>query len=279
MRLCLSKYPGTYASPEEWVAGLQTHGLSAAGCPVDETAGARLVQEYRQAAQENDIVIAEVGAWSNPISENPQEREAAFRRCVMRLALADAIGARCCVNIAGSKSAKWDGPHADNFSQRVFEEIVACVRRIIAEAGPKRAVYSLEPMPFMPPDSAHSYLQLIAAVNSPRFGVHFDPVNIVSSPRLYYENGAMIEEFVGLLGPRIASCHLKDIALGEGLTVHLSEVPPGEGGLDMAAYLRCLAALPPDLPLMIEHLQTDGQYEKAARHVRAVAHNAGVAIR
>jgi hypothetical protein len=47
-------------------------------------------------------VIAEVGTWSNPISPNEKQRNAAIKKCRDQLALAERIGASCCVNIAGS---------------------------------------------------------------------------------------------------------------------------------------------------------------------------------
>ena len=53
-------------------------------------------------------VVAEVGAWSNPLSPDETTRTAAVELCKRRLALADRVGARCCVNIAGSRSENWD---------------------------------------------------------------------------------------------------------------------------------------------------------------------------
>jgi len=44
---------------------------------------------------------------SNPLSSDEQTRRTAIARCQAMLALADAIGARCCVNIAGSRGEKW----------------------------------------------------------------------------------------------------------------------------------------------------------------------------
>ena len=67
---------------------------------------------YVRAAREADIVIAEVGAWSNPISPDEGTRQQAIRHCQEQLALADRVGARCCVNIAGSRSPDWAGPDA-----------------------------------------------------------------------------------------------------------------------------------------------------------------------
>ena len=53
-----------------WVASIKAHGYSAAYCPIGPEADDATVRDYRNAARENNIVIAEVGAWSNPISPN-----------------------------------------------------------------------------------------------------------------------------------------------------------------------------------------------------------------
>ncbi|HHN46545.1 MAG TPA: sugar phosphate isomerase/epimerase, partial [Planctomycetes bacterium] len=96
--------------PGEWAAALKALACRAAYCPIDETAAPDDVRAFAAAADTADIVIAEVGAWSNPISPDAAERRRAVELCQKRLALADVIGARCCVNIAGSRGRKWDGP-------------------------------------------------------------------------------------------------------------------------------------------------------------------------
>ena len=123
----------------------------------------------------------------------------------------------------------------------------------------------------MYPDSAESYARLVAAADRPAFAVHFDPVNLVASPQIYARNGDMIREFVNRLGPRIRSCHAKDIRLLEKLTVHLDEVRPGAGGLDYRAFLSSVARLHPDTPVMLEHLSSEDDYDLAAAYLREAA--------
>ena len=61
--------------------------------------------------------------------------------------------------------------------------------------------------------------------------------------------------------------------------MHLSEVRPGLGALDYAAFLQELDRLEPDTPLMLEHLKTDEDYRLAADYVRSVARRTGIRIR
>ncbi len=268
----------SYDGPEAWVENLIDRGYTAAYCPVDASADDYTVRAYAEAALAADIVIAEVGAWSSPLSPDPGVRRAALTKCKEQLALADRIGARCCVNIAGSRGDSWDGPHPDDLTEATFGLIVETVREIIDAVRPTRTHYTLETMPWMYPDSADSYLSLLEAIDRPRFAVHLDPTNLVSSPQRYFNTGALIRDCFAKLGPLIKSCHAKDIRLGESFMVHLDEVRPGLGNLDYPVFLREISRLPADTPLMLEHLATEEEYRLAAGHIRAVGAGIGVAV-
>ena len=94
---------GDLSDPGRWVAALATAGYGAAYCPFEDGADEAAVDEYREAARVANIVISEVGAWSNPLSRDEKTRREALSLCQRRLDLAERIGARCCVNIAGSR--------------------------------------------------------------------------------------------------------------------------------------------------------------------------------
>ncbi len=156
--------------------------------------------------------------------------------------------------------------------------IVETVRGVIDEVKPTRTFYTLETMPWMYPDSADSYLALMKAIDRDRFAVHLDPVNLVNCPARCFRTAALLEECFEKLGPHIKSCHAKDIALGDTLTVHLDEVRLGTGMMDYGVYLRELAKLDPNTPLMLEHLPDEDEYDKAAEHIRTVAEREGIEL-
>lgn len=265
-----------YEDPETWAAAVHAKGYRAAYCPVQLGEASATIQAYRAAAATHDIIIAEVGAWSNPLSPDPAIRQAALEKCKASLALADQIGARCCVNIVGSRGEKWDGPSPDDLTQATFDLIVETVREIIDAVRPRQSYYTLETMPWMYPDSVDSYLSLIEAIDRPRCAAHFDPVNLINSPQRYFRNSDLIRDFVAKLGPYIRSCHVKDIALDKKLTVHLDEVRPGLGELDHVTLLRTVKTLDADLPLMLEHLPNESEYDLAAAHIRTLAQSEGI---
>ena len=266
-----------YAGPEEWAREARLLGYRAAPLPIDCQAG-ESAEEYRKAAAAADIVIAEVGAWGNPISPDDAVRAEAIAFAQRQLALADRIGARVCVNIAGSRGEQWDGPHPDNFSDDAFALIVDSVREIIDAVKPTRTCYALETMPWAMPDSADAYLRILSAVDRPQLAVHFDPVNMIASPRTFYRNADLIRDFVSKLGPYIRNAHAKDIELGSRLTVHLSETIPGQGELDYGVFLTELNKLDPELTLIIEHLNTPEQYAQAYSFIKDEAYRANVPL-
>ncbi len=144
------------------------------------------------------------------------------------------------------------------------------MREIIDAVKPRRTCYTLEPMPWMYPNTADSYLDLLQAVDREAFAVHLDPVNIITSPVDYYRTGEIIREWFGKLGPRIKSCHAKDILLEGQLTVHLNEKRPGLGNLDYKTYLEC-AGRYPELPVMMEHMDRHEDAVLAAEYIRGLA--------
>jgi sugar phosphate isomerase/epimerase len=265
-------------NPREWAEAVRQKGYRAAYCPIGADSAPQVVSAYAAAAQEEDLVIAEVGAWSNPLASDAAEREKAIAHCQQQLALADAIGAVCCVNIAGSRGTLWDGPHAENFSDETFEMIVWVVRTIIDAVKPRRAFYTLEPMPWIFPDSPESYLDLIRAIDRTQFAAHLDPVNWINSPRRYFHNAAFLKECFSMLGPYIKAVHAKDILLSDQLTTHLDEVRPGLGFLDYRVFLTEMSRLPADTPIMLEHLRLEEEYDASAAYVRSTAQALGITL-
>jgi sugar phosphate isomerase/epimerase len=265
---------------EGWAAAVKRLGYSAAYCPVGEKADDATVRAYADAAAAADIVIAEVGAFgNNPISPDDATRKAGLEKCKARLALADRIGARCCVNCSGSRAKGWASPHPENLTDDIFALVVDSVREIVDDVKPTRSFYTLETMPYLYPDSVDCYVRLIRAIDRERFAVHLDPVNLVSSPQRYFAGAALLRECFKKLGRWTKSCHAKDVRLRGGFPVNIAEVRPGEGELDYHVFLTEAEKCDPDLPVMLEHLKGAGEYAKAADYVRSCAKEARVRIK
>jgi sugar phosphate isomerase/epimerase len=268
-----------WSTPEEWVTRLQEAGYRTAYCPVNENTPSEEVDAYVRAAAAADITIGEVGIWRNVMGEDEVERRANIEYAKGRLDLADRVGARCAVNISGNRGPQWDGADPRNLLPETMDLIVETIREIIDAVGPKRATYALETHPVMVPDSADNALEVIRAVDRKGFGIHYDPVNIVTSPRHYYATGAHARDFVERVGPHISAVHLKDIALRQTLTLFLEEVRPGLGKYEIGELLLAIhKGLDPDMPVLLEHLPSEAEYDAARQHVQGVASEVGVPL-
>ena len=267
--------PGKFSDPVEWVKAVKALRYSAAYCPVQPGTQGELIRSFRAEAKKGNILIAEAGVWNNMLDPDEKARKEAIGKNIAALQLADEIGAGCCVNISGARGEIWDGPYPGNYAPETFDMIVETVRYIIDQVKPVSAFYTLEPMPYMLPDSPDSYFKLIKAVNRKQFAAHLDPVNMISSPQRFYNNGAFIRECFTKLGPYIKSIHAKDITILPELTVHLEERRPGLGSLDYSVLLQEASKLR-DIPLMLEHLEKQEDYLMAAEYVRETGAKAGI---
>lgn len=271
----------TYHTPEEFVGLHRQKGYTAAYCPKDLKAGDHAaIKAYRDALRESDIVLAEVGAWSNPLSPDKQVAEQAVAHMIERLELAEELEAATCVNIVGSwHESHWYGPAAANFGQAFFDKAVEVGQKVIDAVQPKKTRMSFEIMPYSFLDGAEGYLEYLKALDRDAAAVHFDPANCIHSPRLFFDNAAFLARQFDLLKDRIVSIHLKDLFLHpDPPNVHLEEVPIGTGGLDYVSLLKVLSQLPENVPVMLEHLPDEPTYKQAAAAVRAFATQAGVRL-
>jgi sugar phosphate isomerase/epimerase len=274
--------------PDAYIEAHVAFGYNAAYVPNIRLENRDEVTALARAAAKADVMIAEGGAWKNLIAHDPQQRRANLDYAMHQLALADELGARACVafhGTAGHPGDPWQlspnydyGPHPDNQTEAGFQRAVDTAREIIDAVKPRRAKFSLEMVPWLVTDTPENYLKLLKAIDRPMFGAHVDAVNMVITPRLYFNTGAMIREAFALLGPWIVSCHAKDVILQGGpgtISFHIDEVPPGEGNLDYAAYLTEIAKLGRDVPLMLEHFDTEG-HRRGLDHIKSVAKGLGL---
>ena len=260
------------ADPEQWAAEARKkyRAVYAPNVSLDDKDRIKAVLE---AVQKHDLVIAEVGAWSNMLQSDPVKREETLQHVIRCTVLADELNAKCCVNIAGSFSTQyWDGPDRRDLTREYFDATVENVRKVLDTAKPKRTKFSLEMMPWALPDSADSYLKLIRAVNRQGLGVHVDICNLINSPEKMWNTTGIIHEVFDKLSPWITSCHAKDIRWVKASAVQFAECALGEGNIDYAAYLRRIATHPDkDLPLMVEHMPDEATYDRCREYLLKTA--------
>ncbi len=261
MRLGLSS-PLAHDSAEDWAARHEQLGLGAVVFPMNSDEPEERIDEYAEAAKRHGLLIAEVGIWRNAMSPDPEDRKKLRDYCVAQLRLAERIGARCAVNVAGAVGPRWDGYYKENFTKETRRGIVEMVREIIDRAEIEKTFFALEPMPWMLPTGPEEYLELIEEVDRERFGVHMDIINMTNSVYRYFFAEDFVNECVDVLGKNIRSCHIKDVHLDSRYTVRLEECGPGDGEFPLKYYVTKMNEIDPEMPVILEHLNTDEDYIK-----------------
>ena len=263
--------------PDAVAAACRECGYSAIYCPdLDPDDEARCV-DYGEAIRARGLMVAEAGVWIRLVGPHAAETKANVDKAIRRMRVAELTGAKCCVDIAGSFNPdSWFGPHPENLSERFFDAAVENARAIIDAVKPKRTTFCYEMMAWSLPDSPDSALRLAKAVDRKAFSIHLDPCNLVNSPTRYYRSSDLIRECYEKLGPMISSVHAKDLTWDIEMAVHFREVRQGLGSIDYGVWLAEHARHTPEVPLMIEHLKDEAEYDAAAKHIVEVGAEAGI---
>lgn len=265
--------PGTssplkHSTPEEWAFNQKKLGCRTVVFPVQSNEPESKIIAYKEAAEKADLTIAEVGIWRNALASDPKERSDNMDYCVEQLRLADFLGARCAVNVAGAFGPVWDGGYRANYTDEAFDQTVLMVRQIIDRADVRNTFFTLEPMPWMIPTGPKEYIQLLEAVERDRFAVHMDIINMISSAERYFHPEEFIDECADILGNRIRSCHIKDVHLDSRYTLRLEECGPGEGEFPLKYYVSKMNEIDDDMPIILEHLDTDEEYIRFMKYLQ-----------
>ena len=150
MRLGTSA-PLAHSGPADWAQKHRSLGLGAINFHLTCEDDPHLAEAFLREAEQQDLVMAEVGVWRNTLSPDPETRNASIRYAIGQLELADRIGARCCVNILGARGPRWDGAYRDNFSGETWLLAVKTIRQIIDAVNPRNTFFTIESMPWMVP--------------------------------------------------------------------------------------------------------------------------------
>ena len=240
-----------------------------------------LLDEILKAYAENDIIVAETGAYGiNLLETDEAVLEENVQKICRLLERAEKVGSRCCVGHGGrvpNPNLRVRSHNPENFSQASIDKMVGLIQRIVDTVKPVRTRYTLETESRYLPDSPEIYLEIIKAVDRPGFAAHLDPINITSNPRRYYFNGDFIRNCFSKLGPYIRSCHSKDTMMVRHSQVRFDETYSGNGELDHGTFMTEIVKLDADVPMMIEHVNAE-QLALARDFLHSKAEELGIGV-
>lgn len=273
--------PESAFDPEALVMAHKKKGYTAAYCPKLDVNDEYAIKATREAFQRENIMLAESAFWGNLMDTDEDTRKSNREKQVQAFYLGDKLGAKVCTNIFGSYChGSGSSVHlAKNFSEDAFADAVDLARYLIDTVQPKNTSFAYEIYPFDITYSIDNMERLVKAVDRKKFGIHFDHVNLICDCHTYFNNAAVAKEMLKRLGHKIVCGHVKDILLKEpSISVILEEVVAGRGNIDYHAFLGGVHKLPHEVPMMMEHLKCEEDYDIAYAHIKSQLEMIGIII-
>ncbi|MDE2999340.1 MAG: sugar phosphate isomerase/epimerase [Gemmatimonadota bacterium] len=209
---------------------------------------------------------------------DPEVRSCAVSRVVTGAKIAARLGAGCYLIRPGSRNpaGAWT-PHRENHTPEAYALLNRTLRQIARRTAALNVVTVMESHVVSILNTPQACRRLIESVNSANMRLVMDYVNHFESIDQVYSDTDRLNHIFETIGALAPVCHVKDIAVGNRLVVHLEEAVPGHGELNLALALGLFHARHPDGYALIEHLGPD-QIPLAAANVRAISKRAGVPI-
>lgn len=239
-----------------------------------------VIQQTRAVLSDHGIQLVQFwGHYPSIITPDETARRAAVRVVQEIVRCGGALGAAM-VGVRPTSmhaSHPW-WPHADNYLPATEDRLVRSLTEIAQACETHGIPIALECHVTTTLDSAQSVRRIIERTASPWVKMNMDPINFIPDIRTAYNTTAMINELFDVLGPYVASAHVKDVYVEDRHVVHVSETIPGAGIFDFDTFFRRFEACLPDGYAFIEHLP-EAQIPQATAFVRAKLKGLNIAIR
>ncbi|NQT88601.1 sugar phosphate isomerase/epimerase [bacterium] len=230
--------------------------------------------DIRAAFDDQGVEIVELRCHCNFVT--PRTAEARTNLKTLRRAMTAGAILNCdhAVTCAGSRGRDPNqplAPHPDNGSDAAWEVLVHRAWEVLDRSEDLGIKLCFEPCATTTLNSLESLSDLCADLASMRVRIALNPAAIFNAKAAGDSRVALAEVF-GELTDTIAVAHATDVALIEkGPTPVPAEAPLGEGVLDYATYLKLVAALELDTPVVVQPQPTDDAYRAALRYLAKAA--------
>lgn len=223
-----------------------------------------LARKIRQALDKNNISIAVLGCYINPVCPDKQERQVQINRFKEHIKYAKFLGADMIgtetgsVNLDGSFNEK-------NHSEENYQDFLSIMRELAEYARDLGVCIGIEAVSIFTIHSPETMKRMLDDLNMPNIFVIFDPVNYLDYKN-YRNQREIFQRAFDLYGDRIAVVHLKDFTVGNG---ELNYALPTEGELDYGFLAELLNEKKPHIPLLLEEVK-EKDLERITKKVKEV---------
>ncbi|MEE2753783.1 MAG: sugar phosphate isomerase/epimerase family protein [Candidatus Latescibacterota bacterium] len=209
---------------------------------------------------------------------NTSVRKAVARKIVKTAEIAAALDAHCFLIRPGSLNPRgaWT-PHPDNHTPEAWALLIDTLKKVVPNLENHGVTAVMETHVVSILKDPETCRRLIDEIGSPSLRLVMDYVNHFESLSQVYDNRNRLDHVFSEVGASSPVMHIKDIAIGPGLVVHLDETVPGNGELDLTHCFQHFENLFPEGYGLIEHLKPD-LIPEAAQNTRAILSEAGINV-
>jgi len=204
------------------------------------------------AFESREIQIVSAYGYYNVVSPNPAVRKEGEQRMEFFFANWKKMGCPVISTETGTLNVKSEWLISpENGTEEAYAECRKTLEKLARSAEKTGAVIALEAYWQNVIDSIDRAERLFREIDSPSLKLVMDPCNFYRKEDLP-QMQPMLEDMFKRLGSQIVLAHAKDVkASAEGTDLPAS----GQGVLDYPLYLKLLAGLNREMPLVIEHLE------------------------
>jgi sugar phosphate isomerase/epimerase len=223
-----------------------------------------------------DIVQCAVTYRECLFDSDPAVRKMVARKITETAKIAAALNAHCFLIRPGSRNPQgsWT-PHRDNHTSEAWALLIDTLRNIVPDLEKHGVMAVMETHVVSILKDPETSRKMVDEIDSPSLRLVMDYVNHFETLSQVYDSRTRLDHIFSEVGTTSPVMHIKDIAIGSGLVVHLDETVPGNGELDLAHCFQHFENLFPEGYGLIEHLKPD-LIPEAAKNTRVILSQAGI---
>lgn len=251
-------------------------GFRLAGVGCDLSATDKDIARVKEIFTEAGLEIGPIGIGLSAIRPDKSEE----KEHKMKLAKALKIGGKLgCTSLRYSVGSLhptniWMH-HPENHTQKALDMLIESTRELVPVAEDSGCTLCPETTQWTIVGSIERMREFVDRLDSPYAQIVFDPVNHMTSDRVY-DSGRFIRCAIRTLGDRIGVLHVKDVIVQDKLLVsHIDETDMGTGVLDHEAVIRASTELEPWKTFSLEHFQNKDLWKPAYDYLQSIAGDIG----
>jgi len=234
------------------------------------------IDHARKILADEGLTPGPYGIGASVIRPDKAEEKEQKRQIVQALRNAGKLGCTSLRYSMGSMNPRniWM-PDPLNITQKALDDLIANTKEILPIAEDVNVILCPETTQFTIVNGIPRMKEFVDRLDSPYAMITFDPVNHMTSDRVY-DSGRFIRCAIATLGDRIGDIHVKDVKVQEmALVVHIDEAPMGTGLLDHEALIQASSQLAPWKTFSLEHISDRVLIRKAHDYIQGIADRIG----